>query len=204
MCTQSFCVRECEESNPSKQPCRLAHPDYVYSGAVSFSLHMNLSYCVRDWSSDVCSSDLSRRASLHGCLLGLLSSHSLAQNDCGHISNIPADHVRLGKGWMLSVYAVAVANSKNPLSARPDQGSPPFSLTKPVRLPSSISHCRDVGSCLLPPPSSRLSYVPTSLRYNSLYSRLAPLLQLPTSLDVDISLLLCPAHTSTSSYILYL
>ena len=112
-------------------------------------------------------------------MLGLLSSHSLAQNDCGHISNIPADHVRLGKGWMLSVDAVAVANGENPLSARPDQGSSPFSLTKPVRLPSSIAHCRDVGSCLLPPPSSRLSYVSTSLRYNSLYSRLAPLLQRP-------------------------
>ena len=100
------------------------------------------------------------RTSLHGCLLGLLSSHSLAQNDCGHISNIPADHVRLGKGWMLSVDAVAVTNSENPLSARPDQGSLPFSLTKPVRLPSSLAHCRDVGSCRLPPPSSRLSYVP--------------------------------------------
>ena len=47
MWPQSFCARECEESNPSKQPCRLARPDYVYSGAVSFSLHMNLSYCVR-------------------------------------------------------------------------------------------------------------------------------------------------------------
>lgn len=44
----------------------------------------------------------------------------------------------------------------------------------------------------------------TSLRYNSLYSRLAPLLQLPTSLPVDISLLLCPAHTSTGFYVLYL
>ena len=143
------------------------------------------------------------RTSLHGCLLGLLSSVftlSLAQNHCGHISNIPADHVRRGKGWMLSVDAVAVADGENPLSARPDQGSPPFSLTKPVRLPSSIAHCRDVGSCLLPPPSSRLSYVPTSLRYNSLYSRLAPLLQLPTSLHVDISLLLCPARTSTGFY----
>ena len=42
MWPQSFCARECEESNPSKQPCRLARPDYVYSGAVSFSLHMNL------------------------------------------------------------------------------------------------------------------------------------------------------------------
>ena len=137
-----------------------------------------------------------------GCSLQF--SHSLAQNHCGHISNIPADHVRRGKGWMLSVDAVAVADGENPLSARPDQGSPPFSLTKPVRLPSSIAHCRDVGSCLLPPPSSRLSYVPTSLRYNSLYSRLAPLLQLPTSLHVDISLLLCPAHTSTGFYVLYL
>ena len=94
---------------------------------------------------------------------GLLSSHSLAQNDCGHISNIPADHVHRGKGWMLSVEAVT-ADGENPLSACPDQGSPPFSLTKPVRLPSSIAHYRDVGSCLLPPPSSRLSYVPTSLR----------------------------------------
>ena len=47
MWPQSFCARECEESNPSKQPCRLARPDYVYSGVVSFSLHMNLSYCVR-------------------------------------------------------------------------------------------------------------------------------------------------------------
>ena len=46
MCPQSFYARECEESNPRKQPCRLAHPDYVYSGAVSFSLHMNLLYCV--------------------------------------------------------------------------------------------------------------------------------------------------------------
>ena len=90
----------------------------------------------------------------------MLSSHSLAQNDCGHISNIPADHVRLGKGWMLSVDAVAVADGENPLSACPDQGSPPFSLTKPVRLPSSLAHCRDVGSCRLPPPSSRLCYVP--------------------------------------------
>ena len=89
----------------------------------------------------------SGRASLHGCLLGLLSSHSLAQNDCGHISNIRAD-------------PVAVADGENPLSARPDKGSPPFSLTKPVRLPSSLDHCRDMGSCRLPPPSSRLSYVP--------------------------------------------
>ena len=128
---------------------------------------------------------------------------SLAQNDYGHISNIPADHVRLGKGWMLSVDAVAVADGANPLSARPDQGSPLFSLTKPVRLPSSLAHCRDMGSCRLPSPSSRLSYVPTSLRYNSLYNRLAPLLQLPTSLHVDISLLLCPAHTSTGFYVLY-
>ena len=47
MWPQSFCATECEESNRSKQPCRLARPDYVYSGAVSFSLHMNLSYCVR-------------------------------------------------------------------------------------------------------------------------------------------------------------
>ena len=150
-----------------------------------------------------CSTIYIGRTSLHGCLLGLLSSHSLAQNDC-HISNIPADHVRRGKGWMLSVDAVAVADGKNPLSARPDQGSPPFSLTKPARLPSSISHCRDVGSCLLPPSSSRLSYIPTSLRYNVLYSWLAPLLQLPTSLHVDISLLLCPTHTSTGFYVLYL
>ena len=100
------------------------------------------------------------RTSLHGCLLGLLSSHSLAQNDCGYISNIPSDHVRLGKEWMLSVDAVAIADGENPLSAHPDQGSPPFSLTKPVRLPSSLPHCRDMGSCCLPPPSSRLSYVP--------------------------------------------
>ena len=93
-------------------------------------------------------------------LVGLLYSHSLAQNDCGHISNIPADHVRLGQGRMLSVDAVAVADGENPLSARPDQGSPPFSLTKPVRLPLSLAHCRNMGSCHLPPPSSRLSYVP--------------------------------------------
>ena len=144
------------------------------------------------------------RMSLHGCLLGLLSSHSLAQNDYGHISKILADHVCLGKGWMLSVDAVAVADGENPLSACPDQGSPPFSLTKPVRLPSSLAHCRDVGSCRLPPPSSRLCYIPTSLRYNSLYNRLAPLLQLPTSLLVDISLRLCPAQTSTCFYVLYL
>ena len=100
------------------------------------------------------------RTSLHGCLLGLLSSHSLAQNECGHISNIWADHVHRGKGWMLSADAVAVADGENPLSARPDQGSPSFSLTKPMRLPSSLAHCRDVGSCRLSPPSSRLSYVP--------------------------------------------
>ena len=50
------------------------------------------------------------RTRLHGCLLGLLSSHSLAQNDYGHISNMPADHVRRGKGWMLRVDAVAVAD----------------------------------------------------------------------------------------------
>ena len=98
--------------------------------------------------------------SLHGCLLGLLSSHSPAQNNCVHISNIRADHVPRGKGWMLCVDAVAVADGENPLSTRPDQGSPPFSLTKPVRLPSSLAHCRDVGSCRLLPPSSRLSYVP--------------------------------------------
>ena len=93
---------------------------------------------------------------------------------------------------------MAVADGENPLSARPDQGSPPFSLTKPVRLPSSLAHCRDVGSCR-PPQGWAMS-----LRYNSLYSRLAPLLQLPTSLPVDISLLLCPAHTSTGFYVLYL
>lgn len=40
----------------------------------------------------------------------------------------------------------------------PDQGSLPFSLTKPMRLPLSLAHCRDMGSCRLPPPSSRLSY----------------------------------------------
>ena len=148
-----------------------------------------------------CSSIYIARMSLHGCLLGLLSSHSLTQNDCGHISIIWVDHVRWGKGWMLCVDAVTVADGKNPLSARPDQGSPLFSLTKPVRFPSSLAHCRDVGSCRLPPPSSRLSYVPTSLRYNSLYSRLAPLLQLPTSLHVDISVLLCPTHTSTAFYV---
>ena len=144
------------------------------------------------------------RMSLHGCLLGLLSSHSLAQNDCGHMSNIRADHIRRGKGWMLSVDAVAVADGENPLSARPDQGPPPFSLTKPVRLPSSLAHGRDVGSCRLPPSSSRLSYIPISLGYNFLYSQLAPLPQLPTLLHVDISLLLFPAHTSTGFYVLYL
>ena len=47
MWPQSFCARECEESNPDKKPCRLACPDYVYSGAVSFSLHTNLSYSAR-------------------------------------------------------------------------------------------------------------------------------------------------------------
>ena len=92
------------------------------------------------------------RTSLHGCLLGLLSSvFTLSRTK------------RLWphrKGWMLSVDAVAVADGENPLSARPDQGSPPFSLTKPVRLPSSLAHCHDVGSCCLPPPSSRLSYIP--------------------------------------------
>ena len=141
------------------------------------------------------------RVSLHGCLLGLLSSHSLAQNDRGHISNILADHVCLGKGWMLSVDAVAIADGENPLSARPDQGSPPFSLTKPVRLPSSLAHAATwaVAASRRPPQGCA-----TSLRYNSLYSRLAPLLQLPTSLPLDISLLLCPAHTSTGFYVLYL
>ena len=78
------------------------------------------------------------RMSLHGCLLGLLSSHSLTQNDYGHISNIRADHVRRGKGWMLCVDAGAVADGENPLSACLDQGSPPFSLTKTVWLPSSL------------------------------------------------------------------
>src|SRR5215216_2367697 len=87
--------------------------------------------------------------SLHGCLLGLLSSHSLAQNDCGHISNIRVDHVRRGKGWMLCVDVVAVTDGENPLSARPDQGSPLFSLTKLVQLPSPLAHCRDMGSCRL-------------------------------------------------------
>ena len=129
------------------------------------------------------------------------SLHTLAQNDCGHISNIPADHVRLGKGWMLSVDAVAVADGENPLSARPDQGSPPFSLTKLVRLPSSLAHYRAWAvAASRRPPQGRA----TSLRYNCLYSRLAPLLQLPTSLPVDISLLLCPAHPATGFYVLYL
>ena len=50
-----------------------------------------------------------------GC--SLQSSHSLAQNDCGHISNIPADHVRRGKGWMLSVDAVVVPDGERPRSA---------------------------------------------------------------------------------------
>ena len=108
----------------------------------------------------------SRSLSYKPACLGLLSSHSLAQNDCGHISNIPADHVRRGKGWMLSVDAVAIADGENPLSARPNQGSPPFSLTNPVRWPSSVAHCRDVGSSCLQPASS--SYIPTSLRYNPL------------------------------------
>ena len=53
-------------------------------------------------------------------LLAGVALFTLAQNDCGHIANIPADHVRLGKGWMLSVDAVAVADGENPLSARPD------------------------------------------------------------------------------------
>ena len=141
------------------------------------------------------------RTSLHGCLLGFLSSHSLAQNDYGHISNIPANHVRRGKGWMLSVDVVTVADDQNILSAHPGQGSPPFSLTKPVTLPSSLAHCRDVGSCRLPPPSSRLSYVP---QVQLPLQPACTLLQLPTSLPVDISLLLCPAHTSTGFYVLYL
>ena len=64
------------------------------------------------------------RTSLHGCLLGLLSSHSLAQNDCGHISNIPADHVHRGKGWMLSVDAVAVANGEKPTVGTSRSGVP--------------------------------------------------------------------------------
>jgi hypothetical protein len=97
------------------------------------------------------------RTSLRSCLLGLLSSHSLAQNDCGHISNIRADHVHRGKGWMLCVDAVVIADGENPLSVDPDQVSQPFSLTKPVWLPTSLAHCRDVGSCHLPPPSSKLA-----------------------------------------------
>ena len=47
---------------------------------------------------------------------------------------------------MLSVDAVAVADGENPLSARPDQGSPPFSLTKLVRLPSSLAHYREMAA----------------------------------------------------------
>ena len=102
---------------------------------------------------------------------------------------------------MLSVDAVAVTDGEKPLSASPDQGSLTFSLTKPVRLPSSLAHCRNVGSCRLLPPSSRSSCVP---QVKLLYSQLAPLLQLPTSLHVDITLLLCSAHTSTGFYVLYL
>ncbi len=46
-------------------------------------------------------------------------------------SDIPVDHIRLGKVWMLSVDAVAVADGENPLSARPDQGSRrSFSLSR--------------------------------------------------------------------------
>jgi hypothetical protein len=106
------------------------------------------------------------RTSLHGCLLGLLSSHSLAQNNYGHISNIQVDLVHRGKGWMLCVHAVAVADGKNPLLARPDQGSPLFSLTKPVRLPSSLVHCCDVGTCRLPPPSSGTTSFTAGLHRN--------------------------------------
>ena len=101
------------------------------------------------------------RASLHGCLLGLLSSHSLAQNNCGHISNISADHVRRGKGWMLSLDAFAIADGENPLSARPNQGSPPFSLTKPVRLPSSLRRCLWADPASRRPPI----HIRTTFRY---------------------------------------
>src|SRR3954470_13238851 len=75
---------------------------------------------------------------------------------------------------MLSVDVMAVVDGENPLSARPDQGSPPFSLTKPVRLPSSLAHCRNVGSCRLQPPSSRLSYVPQVQLHLQPASTIAP------------------------------
>ena len=93
-------------------------------------------------------------------VVALFSFHTLSHKTTVDTSLTSRDHVRRGKGWMLSVDAVAVADGKNPLSAHPDQGSLPFSLTKPVRLHSSLAHCRDVGSCRLPLPSSRLSYVP--------------------------------------------
>ena len=102
---------------------------------------------------------------------------------------------------MLSVDAVAVADGEKPLLARPDQGCPPFSLTKSVRLPLSLAHCRDMGSCRLPPPSSRLSYVPQVQIPLQPACTTAPA---ATSLPMDISLLLCPARTSTGFYVLYL
>src|SRR4051812_27289782 len=103
---------------------------------------------------------------------------------------------------MLSVDAMAVTNGKTPLSARPARGSPPFSLTKPVRLPSSLAHCRDVGSCRLPPPSSRLSYVP------QVQLPLHPACTTAPAAHITpcgyFSILLWPAHTSTGFYVLYL
>ena len=87
-------------------------------------------------------------------MLGFLSSHSLAQNDCGHISSILFDHDRLGKGWMLSVDAVSVADGENPLSARPRSGVPAILSHKAGEvafIPCSLPRCGK-----LPPPAALL------------------------------------------------
>ena len=80
-------------------------------------------------------------------------------------SNLPK--VRRGKVWQgvagnqtTQCICGRHRRRRKPIVGTSHQGSPPFSLTKPVRLPSSLAHCRDMGSCRLLPPSSRLSYVP--------------------------------------------
>ena len=89
--------------------------------------------------------------------MGLLSSHSLAQNDCGHISNIPADHVRLGKGWMLSVDAVARRRQRKPTFRTSRSGVPAVLSHKAGEV--AFVPCSLPRHGQLPPPAALLKVV---------------------------------------------
>ena len=129
-----------------------------------------------------------------------LFTHTCTKRRWPHrCSHIRSDPVRQGKWWMFCVDAVASGEGENPLWARPDQGSRPFSLTKlrhgSLRPLLTVTVWADATSHRPP------SYILTSLRYNFLLSQLPPLPQIPTSLHADLSLLLCPARCSTGFYL---